>query len=145
MSIEILLSVHFPIPFFLCNLLLISKELEVAQHLLVRNEKIGFALVRDAIFQASLLNDVLDVYIVGVADAREQMVLDLMRQATTEVVPEVRARTPVDAGLALDGRPIIVGYVLHLAASRSLLRIGPCLFHRSTARYGRGAEFGIAF
>ena len=144
MSIEILLSVHFPIPFFLCNLLLISKELEVAQHLLVRNEKIGFALVRDAIFQASLLNDVLDVYIVGVADAREQMVLDLMRQATTEVVPEVRARTPVDAGLALDGRPIIVGYVLHLAASRSLLRIGPCLFHGGAARYGGGTEFNIA-
>ena len=77
--------------FCLCNLLLVSKELQMAEHLLVGNKEIRFALIRHTILQAGALNNVLDVTIVGMADAGEQMMLNLMLQATAEMIPEPRA------------------------------------------------------
>lgn len=63
----------------------------MAEHLPVGNKEIPFALIRHAILQAGALNNVLYVTIVGMADAREQMMLNLMRKATAEMIPEIRA------------------------------------------------------
>jgi len=87
----------------------------MVNHLEVCGEKRWFVLVRNPKLFASLLNDVLNIHIVGVANGGEEVVFNLVVEAAREVVPEPASDAPVDASLALDGGPVVhVSLVLHL-------------------------------
>lgn len=58
------------------------------QHLAVSYKKIWFGLIRDSKLSTSILDNILNMYIVCVADTWEKMMFNLMTESATEMIPK---------------------------------------------------------